>query len=475
MEYTVFDIKKNENKIECLSYIKIKNKKITKKGSISNFIESFFNKEEILVSHYIVREKIPFLEKNLSIKIKNKLIDTLAISWYLFPIQGFKHELKDWALRLNKTTNLDINAELFLIQLNYCSVLYENKKENLFNYLVFKMNCLKEQEKNGITINVNLLNNLKNKTKNDKSKIAQQRFKVLNSFNENKVHSKAHGFTNTLRLKHSKPIVNLPSVNTYMGYEIRSLLTVKDENYILGKVDINTLEDKTKQHFIYFFDPKYVEELKSSTLDSHIEIAILSGLLTKEEYDFFKNFKDNMDKKKYEEINEKRKKAKQLNFAMTYGAGINKISSILNCDIDFAKKIYSIFWKKNKFLKEISHSCKTKETSFNFHENKFQKWIYNPVSGFWIFLRSEKNKFTNLNQSTGVFFFDYLLKITKEKLKNIPIIMQYHDEFLFVCKKKEKEQVEFLLKESIKEVNDKLKLNVKINISILWGNNYGDL
>ena len=48
-------------------------------------MRSFFDETDILVGHNIIRFDIPVVERLLGIKVKAQLVDTLALSWYLFP------------------------------------------------------------------------------------------------------------------------------------------------------------------------------------------------------------------------------------------------------------------------------------------------------------------------------------------------------------------------------------------------------
>ena len=50
-----------------------------------------------------------------------------------------------------------------------------------------------------------------------------------------------------------------------------------------------------------------------------------------------------------------------------------------------------------------------------------------------------------------------------------------HDEILFSIKKRSKEEVERMLREAIEETNNFLKLNVPLNISIEFGDNYAEV
>ena len=79
MSEYVFDIEAdgiNATKIHCM----VANGKEVDKDFFVNL-----KPEDTLIGHNIIRYDIPVLERLLGIKIKAQLIDTLALSWYLFP------------------------------------------------------------------------------------------------------------------------------------------------------------------------------------------------------------------------------------------------------------------------------------------------------------------------------------------------------------------------------------------------------
>jgi len=65
--------------------------------STSNYenMRKFVSKAEVLIGHNIIRFDIPVLERLLDVKIDCKLVDTLALSWYLFP-ERTRHGLEEW-------------------------------------------------------------------------------------------------------------------------------------------------------------------------------------------------------------------------------------------------------------------------------------------------------------------------------------------------------------------------------------------
>lgn len=628
MVYTVFDIEADGlldeiTLIHCLSYRIYESKTLIKEGSLTNYADmsSFITEQKVLVGHNIIEYDIPALELILKIKVTATLIDTLAISFYHYPIKNYKHGLKAYGERLgfgkpevedwknqpievyiNRCeSDVEINTRLFHYQMDYCMEIYKdfNQVLKLFDYLSFKMDCVKEHQ--GIKLDIELAEKSRDLLETiieDKVTVlsdnmpkvivksmpkvmykksgeisssglkwfslleelnlpldseaiyekgnpgsdvqlkdwllslgwkpqtfkvskstgnrlpqvslpfgaglcpsiknmfeqypfledldglykARHRYGLFKSFLENVneqgfIYSTAHGFTNTLRLQHSKPIVNLPGVDKWYGNQIRSCLKVPDDSYIMCGSDISGLEDNTKQHYIYFYDPDYVNDMRVPGFDPHIDIAVLAEMMTKQNEAYFKWYNTmpvdfpftEEQKKEFKRLGSIRKPAKTVNFSATYGAGPPKIAETLGCDIDFATKLHTIYWQRNKAVKQTANACKVIKV-------KGQKWLYNPISGFWMFLKAEKDRFSTLNQSSGVFVFDSWVRKVREKLTplGIKLCLQYHDEILLYFKKEHTDTVVSVLKQSMQEVNEEIKLNVEINISVELGNNYAN-
>lgn len=292
----------------------------------------------------------------------------------------------------------------------------------------------------------------------------------------NNVVARIQGLTNTLRFKHTKPIANLTKVGKPWGKEIRGLIVSPDENHVLCGSDMSALEDTTKQHYMYNYDPEYVTNMRTPGFDPHTDIAVFANLMTKEEEQVFKDLKYRVEELKeilspeekeiYSYLSKVRGNAKTVNFAAVYGAGPTKIAKTLKCEFEFAKKLHEAYWQRNNAVKLIA-----RDTYFKTVNN--QMWLYNPVSGFYYSLRYEKDKFSTLNQGTGVYCFDSWLRRVRQK--GIKIMLQYHDEIGFKVKKGEEEVSEKALKDSIKELNDEIKLNVPLGVSVQFGPNYSDI
>jgi hypothetical protein len=297
----------------------------------------------------------------------------------------------------------------------------------------------------------------------------QHRIGVLNGFLEcsneqGKMSAQIAGFTNTLRFKHKKPVANLPSVDKPYGKEIRGAIIAPDDNHLFCGSDMSSLEDTTKQHYMYFYDPDYVTQMRIPGFDPHLDIAVLSGMLTPEQVNEHKLFEATKGEQgvSYKKV---RTKAKIVNFSGIYGAGPAKIALTTGMSFEEATLLHKIYWERNKSVKQISKDCVIKEV-------KNQMWLYNPVSGFWYSLRIIKDSFSTLNQGTGVYCFDTHIRNVRKQ--GIVISLQYHDEIGFSFLKKDQQEVKNKLNKAIELTNKALSLNVPLGISIDIGKNYAE-
>ena len=297
----------------------------------------------------------------------------------------------------------------------------------------------------------------------------QHRIGVLNGFLEcsneqGLMKAEIAGFTNTLRFRHKKPITNLPSVDKPYGKEIRGAIIAPNENYLFCGSDMSSLEDTTKQHYMYFYDPEYVKAMRVPGFDPHLDIAVLSGMLTPEQVNEHKLYEATKGKEgtSYKKV---RSKAKVVNFSGIYGAGPAKISLTTGMSLEEATLLHKIYWERNKSVKQVVNDCVYKEV-------RGQMWLFNPVSGFWYSLRQPKDRFSTLNQGTGVYCFDTHIRNVRKQ--GIIISLQYHDEIGFAFLKQDQERIKKKLNKAIELTNQALCLNVPLGISIDIGKNYAE-
>ena len=326
------------------------------------------------------------------------------------------------------------------------------------------------------------------------------------------------GLTNTLRFKHKKPIANLPKVSKPYGKEIRGSIIIPNEfSKFLGS-DMNSLEDTTKQHYMYYYDPEYVTTMRSPGFSPHLDIGVQGEMITEDEANFYiwsdakkennanvleiftpkvlQSYKDMSPEEQdaeYGRIAVIRGDAKQVNFSAVYGIGAPKMSLGTGWPIEKSTKMLFIYWQRNKAVKEVAADVSVKvlfrNSELNTHYtgsqltimqkydkdlfNEIQEmWLYNPVSKFYYSLRYVKDIFSTLNQGTGVYCFD--MQVRNVRKRGIKIGLQYHDEIGFPFLMNNEQGVKNILLTAIQETNDELGLNVPLGISMDFGKTYAD-
>jgi hypothetical protein len=571
----------------------------------------FFEEAPVLIGHNIIRFDIPAVEKILGIEVKARLIDTLALSWYLnhgrmrHGLEGYgedygvpKPVIKDWntltpeeyAHRCNE--DVKINTRLYRdldIKLN--KLYQDNDEKNRFvDYLIFKMDCAREQEtlrwkldvekakghleewerlknekmealaeampkrvltatrnkpkvmykKDGTLSNhgerwVELCKQerqplsalsivvktgeeranpnsveqvkdwlfslgwkpatfkyIRDKVTGDERKLEQvrkdgelcrsvlrlaeqepaislldglsvlsHRIGVLRSMVESErdgyVQATVAGFTNTLRFRHAKPLVNLPSVDKPYGSEIRGCLTAP-EGYTLCGADMTSLEDTTKRHYMKPLDPDYVAEMSKEGFDPHLDLAKHAGVVTQEDID-----KHNSGERSLKAL---RKNYKVVNYSATYGVGAAKLARETGMTKNEAQTLLDAFWSRNWSVQKVAEGLRVRELFGSM-------WVQNPVSKFWYSLRSDKDRFSTLNQGTGVFCFDSWVKECRKM--GIQTIGQFHDEIIALVEEGQEDVVENKMLLAINGLNDTIRLNVDLGIDAQFGKTYADI
>jgi hypothetical protein len=293
--------------------------------------------------------------------------------------------------------------------------------------------------------------------------IGLHRITVLKGFLRDEVDgflsAKVSGFTNTLRFIH-KEIVRIPGVKSLYGQEIRECLIARDGWELCGS-DMTALEDLTKRHYMFPHDPEFVAEMSHPNYDPHIALGVQGGVIPPfdlEDIDTINRYK--------KEFGKERQQYKKTNYSALYGIQPPKLGRELRVVERVAKKLLDDFWGKNWSIKAIAAEQKVKVVDR-------KKWLYNPVSKFYYSLREEKDRFSTLNQGTGVFCFDsWIREIRKERPQ---LTAQFHDEIVTEIKKGHREDMTNLLTRAIGRVNDRLKLNVPLSIDIKYGDCYADV
>ena len=291
--------------------------------------------------------------------------------------------------------------------------------------------------------------------------VISHRLAIVNGFLSNNkdgyLVAGASGLTNTLRFKHRNPLVNIPGVDKDYGEDIRACLTAPD-GYVLCGSDMVSLEDTTKRHYMQPKDPDYVAEMSKEGFDPHLDLAVFAGACSRE--DAVKHGAGTMD------LSSLRKKYKAANYSCVYGVGAVSLARSTGLSPKQATGLIKAYWERNWAIKEVAEEQSTKKMGD-------ETWVKNPVSKFWHNLRNEKDTWSTINQSTGVFCFDTWLAYVKAA--GVKVIGQFHDEVICLVKFGEGQITYDILKRAMMLANRKLNLNVELDIDVQFGSNYAEI
>lgn len=289
--------------------------------------------------------------------------------------------------------------------------------------------------------------------------VATHRIGILKGFLENHqdgfLVAGAHGLTNTFRFRHRNPLVNLPGVDKPYGEYIRGSLIAREGMMLVG-CDMVSLEDTTKRHWIQPLDPDYVAEMQQEGFDPHLDLAKHAGAVTQDEIDAHVAGKIN--------LSAIRKGYKAANYACVYGVGEITLSRQTGLPKGKCKQLIKAYWERNWAVKKVADAQRVKEVEGN-------RWILNPVSGFWHELRSDKDRWSTINQSTGVYVFDTFVALCRQN--GVRIIGQFHDEI--IVETDDVAETTKTLDQCCVILNSKLNMNVPFGIDYQAGNNYGEI
>ena len=263
--------------------------------------------------------------------------------------------------------------------------------------------------------------------------------------------AKIQGLTNTLRFKHAV-CVNMPKEDRIRG------CLIAPEGYELCGSDQMSLEDRTKQHYLWNYDPDYVSTMMVDDFDPHVDLAVFAGAMSQAEGDAYKQ--GDHSKKAL------RSMYKSCNYAATYGVGKATLARTIKDTEKRAGDLLKAYWKRNWGVKAIAEDCIVKECLGGM-------WLFNPVSKIWYSLRSEKDRFSTLNQGTGTFLFDQWVKNIRSKRPQLTA--QFHDELILTVKKGHRDECAKLLKWAVEKVNKDFWLNRNLDVDIQFGNRYSEI
>lgn len=142
--------------------------KITSVRNHAHMIKLFQREDVCLIAHNVTRYDKPTLERLTGSKFKCEIVDTLALSWYLWPERA-RHGLAEWGEEFGVPKpkiddwesltyeeykhrceeDVKINTLLWEKIKRYLMALYKTEERmwELIRYLQFKMDCAAEQER----------------------------------------------------------------------------------------------------------------------------------------------------------------------------------------------------------------------------------------------------------------------------------------------------------------------------------------
>lgn len=168
----------------------------------------------------------------------------------------------------------------------------------------------------------------------------------------------------------------------------------------------------------------------------------------------------------YDKIGGFRQKGKATNYSATYGAGAATIARAAGVRLTEAEALHRAYWELNWSIPAVAEGLDTKRVGD-------QQWVYNPVSRMWYTLRHKKDRWSTLNQGTGVYCFDTWVKHILSKRPQLT--GQFHDEIILCIKKGSRDKCEKLLRWAIDKANQELKLNRELDVDVDFGNVYSEI
>lgn len=175
---------------------------------------------------------------------------------------------------------------------------------------------------------------------------------------------------------------------------------------------------------------------------------------------------DDEQKKLFASLKVIRQVYKKVNYTAVYGSGAATLSRAAGVSLARGEELKEAYWKRNWSVLAIAEEQLVKKVLGGM-------WLFNPVSQFWYSLRYEKDRFSTLNQGTGVYCFDrWIMEFRKKRPQ---LTGQMHDEVVLTVKLGHREELTKLLKEAVMVVNEELKLNRELDISVDFGQSYAEI
>ena len=265
--------------------------------------------------------------------------------------------------------------------------------------------------------------------------------------------NRIHGEVNTLgavsrRCTHNNPnLAQVPSIRGYKGKECRELFIVPKGKAIVG-CDMSGLELRIFAHYLARYDKgAYAKVILNEDIHTFNQKAF--GVPTRDT-------------------------AKTTIYGVLYGAGSEKVGSIVGKDAKEGTKIKKNFEKNVPAYKSlITDVCNVVKT----------KGYLKAIDGNNFFIRSEHSALNTLLQGTGallckqwcIITYDRLIARGYKWIDNFAFILNIHDEFEIECDEDIAEEVALIAKTSTTEAGEYFKLRIRIDGEAKIGKNWSDV
>ena len=251
-----------------------------------------------------------------------------------------------------------------------------------------------------------------------------------------------HGFVNhngtiTSRMTHRSPnAAQIPSVTSEYGKECREIWTVPP-GYKLTGADASSIELRCLAH--YMNDKDFTNEILHG--DIHTTNQHLAGL-------------------------ESRSKAKTFIYALCFGAGDKKLSTILGGDTKHARAVRQRFFDNLPSFKALKDRV-TRAAA---------KGYLKGLDGRKVFIRSEHAALNTLLQSAGAIIMKKALVILDKRIHNFDahVVANVHDEWQIEVREDQAHAVGEIAVEAIRQAGIDLNLNCPLDGEYNVGRNWAE-
>jgi DNA polymerase I len=271
-----------------------------------------------------------------------------------------------------------------------------------------------------------------------------------------------HGSIDTLgavtrRCTHSKPnVAQVPSSRAFKGKESRGLFGVPPGKKLVG-CDADGLELRTLSHYMALYDKgAYAlavdQGKKEDGTDIHTLNQKAAGLPTRDD-------------------------AKTFIYAFLYGAGDEKIGSIVGGDVKKGRALKRKFFKQVPAIKELIKQVKAKAEAQGFLTS---------LDGAKYHIRSSHSALNTLLQGAGALVMKYYLIFLDKNLEKVytnssmsktpqyEFVGNIHDEVQIECDEGIAEEVAKIAEKTFEDVTTYLKFRIPLRGSAVVGDTWAD-